>query len=221
MRDNIPFFLGLIAVIALLIAALYWFVTHRLPPADWSFSFDVDAHGSDVSAEEVIAAQQAKARRLWDAELFEKVVLVSLVTVIFSRILPNAQASVTTVAIGVVDGHRGQHRDQRTAGAQRRAVGQPRCWNLSVMAVVNAARRRRLLRGVAVHRRLDRRPGDVVRGPVADPARHPLRPLPTLLRGAPARAELREGGGNDRGNHGASVRTGPFGTIDRGRVKIP
>ena len=47
-RDNIPFFLGLIAVIALLIAALYWFVTRRLPPADWRFSFDVDAHGADV-----------------------------------------------------------------------------------------------------------------------------------------------------------------------------
>ncbi len=100
-RDNIPFFLGLIAVIALLIAGLYWFVTRRLPPADWSFSFDVDAHGSDVSAEKVIAVQQAKAGRLWDTELFEKVVLVSLVTVIFSRILPNVQASVTTVAIGV------------------------------------------------------------------------------------------------------------------------
>jgi hypothetical protein len=100
-RDNIPFFIGLIAVIALLIAGLYWFVTRRLPPADWSFSFDVDAHGADVPAEKVIAVQQAKASRLWDTELFEKVILVSLVTVIFSRILPNVQASVTTVAIGV------------------------------------------------------------------------------------------------------------------------
>jgi hypothetical protein len=100
-RDNIPFFLALIAVIALLIAALYWFVTRRLPPADWSFSFNVDAHDSDVSAEEVNAARQSMAGRFWDTELFEKVVLVSLVTVIFSRILPNATASVTTVAIGV------------------------------------------------------------------------------------------------------------------------
>ena len=100
-RDNIPFFIGLIAAIALLIVGLYWFVTRRLPPADWSFSFDVDAHGSDVPAEKVIAVQQAQASRLWDVELFEKVILVSLVTIIFSRILPNVQASVTTVAIGV------------------------------------------------------------------------------------------------------------------------
>jgi hypothetical protein len=100
-RDNIPFFLVLIVVVALLIAALYWFLTRRLPPADWRFSFDTDAHGSDVSAQAVSAAQQELARRFWDTELFEKFVLVSLVTVIFSRILPNAQASVMSVAVGV------------------------------------------------------------------------------------------------------------------------
>jgi hypothetical protein len=100
-RDNIPFFLALIVVVALLIAALYWFLTRRLPPADWRFSFDTDAHGSDVSAQAVSAAQQELARRFWDTELFEKFVLVSLVTVIFSRILPNAQASVMSVAVGV------------------------------------------------------------------------------------------------------------------------
>jgi hypothetical protein len=100
-RDNIPFFLALIVVVALLIAGLYWFLTRRLPPADWRFSFDTDAHGSDVSAQAVSAAQQELARRFWDTELFEKFVLVSLVTVIFSRILPNAQASVMSVAVGV------------------------------------------------------------------------------------------------------------------------
>ncbi len=100
-RDNIPFFLALIAVVALLIAVLYWFLTRRLPPADWRFSFDTDAHGSDVSAQDVVAAQQMLARRFWDTELREKFVLVSLVTVIFSRILPNAQASVMSVAVGV------------------------------------------------------------------------------------------------------------------------
>ncbi len=100
-RDNISFFLALIAVVALLIAVLYWFLTRRLPPADWRFSFDTDAHGSDVSAQDVVAAQQMLARRFWDTELREKFVLVSLVTVIFSRILPNAQASVMSVAVGV------------------------------------------------------------------------------------------------------------------------
>ena len=99
--QNIPFVLGLIVAIGLLIVALYSFITHELPPADWSFSFDADAHGSDVHANEVSVVQQGLARRFWDAELFEKVVLVSLVTIIFSRILPNAQASATSVAVAV------------------------------------------------------------------------------------------------------------------------
>ena len=117
MRANIPFFVGLIAVVALLIAALYWFGTHRLPTADWRFSFDVDAHGSDVPARGGHAVQQAHARRLWDTELLEKVVLVSLVTIIFSRILPNAKASVTTVAIGVAVVIVANTAGQRAAGA--------------------------------------------------------------------------------------------------------
>ena len=34
---NLSFFLGLVVLVLVLIAALYWFVT-ALPPADWSFS---------------------------------------------------------------------------------------------------------------------------------------------------------------------------------------
>jgi hypothetical protein len=98
---NIPFFLVLIALVVVLIAGAYWFVTRRLPPADWRFSFDAEAHGSDVSPDEVAAARLTIAQRFWSHELLEKIVLVSLVTIIFSRILPSVQASVMSVAIGV------------------------------------------------------------------------------------------------------------------------
>lgn len=98
---NVPFFLLLIAVVVFVIAAAYLFITRRLPAADWTFSFDADAHGSDVEAEAVDTARRAMARRFWDIELAEKVVLVSLVTIIFSRILPSVQASATSIAVGV------------------------------------------------------------------------------------------------------------------------
>jgi hypothetical protein len=98
--DNVPFLLGVAAAVILLIAAARWYIVYRLPPADWTFSFAADAHGRDVTAAEARAAQEASARKLFDADLLEKVVLVSLVTVIFSRILPGLQATVLQTATG-------------------------------------------------------------------------------------------------------------------------
>ncbi|MFN8594546.1 MAG: hypothetical protein U0031_24095 [Thermomicrobiales bacterium] len=99
--ENLMPILGFVIVVLLLLGAARSYIVNHLPPADWSFSFDVDAHGSDVSAEEVLAARRASAQRLWDAELVEKIALVALMTIIFSRILPNTQASPISVAIGV------------------------------------------------------------------------------------------------------------------------
>jgi hypothetical protein len=99
--ENIPFLIGVVVVVLLLIAALRSFITHRLPPADWGFSFDVDAHGTDVTPEEVVAAQRVSAQRFFDTEMFEKAALVSLVTVIFWRILPGVQASPVSIIVGV------------------------------------------------------------------------------------------------------------------------
>ena len=101
MTQNGVFFIALIAAIIALVAALRWFIVNRLPAADWSFSFNADAHGQDVTADEAFAAQRAGARRLLDAELYEKIALVALVTVIFSRILPNTDVSPFSLAVGV------------------------------------------------------------------------------------------------------------------------
>ncbi len=99
--ESIPFIIGVVVVVLLLIAALRSYITNRLPPADWGFSFDVDAHGRDVTPEEVVAAMRISAQRFFDAEMFEKAALVSLVTVIFWRILPGVQASPVSISGGV------------------------------------------------------------------------------------------------------------------------
>jgi hypothetical protein len=99
--QNIPFFLILIAAVVVLIALVRRYIETELPPADWSVSFNADAHGTDVTPAEANAAAQASARQVFDAELFEKIALVSLVTVIFSRILPGAETTVLQTAIGV------------------------------------------------------------------------------------------------------------------------
>ena len=82
-------------------AALRWFVVTRLPPADWPRSFNADAHGAAVDQDEVWTEPHAGARRVFDAELLEKFVLIGLVMVTFSRMLPSVRADVPVTAIAV------------------------------------------------------------------------------------------------------------------------
>jgi hypothetical protein len=94
-------FVGAGVALALLAALARWGVGAMLPPADWPRSFDPDARGRDVTPAQVRAAVLAHARLLFDRELAEKVALVSLVTVIFSQILPGVRASNVQLAVGV------------------------------------------------------------------------------------------------------------------------
>jgi hypothetical protein len=94
-------FIALIVAVVLLAALARWVIVHRLPPADWGFSFAADAHGQDVSEAELMAAQRAGAHRIFSGELAEKIVLVSMITVIFSRVLPSVNAGVLQVTAGV------------------------------------------------------------------------------------------------------------------------
>lgn len=101
LAENVARAVALLAGAVALIVAARWWIVHRLPPADRRFSFDADAHGLDVTPAEYESAQRAGARSLVDAEMFEKIALVSLVTVIFWRILPGVQASAIAITVGV------------------------------------------------------------------------------------------------------------------------
>jgi hypothetical protein len=90
----------LLAAACLLAAARSYAITN-LPPADWSISFDAVAHGRDVTPAEALAAQRRGAARFFDVELVEKVALISLITVIFSEVLPSARATPLQTAAGV------------------------------------------------------------------------------------------------------------------------
>lgn len=99
--ENVSFFILLIAIIIVLAALARWLITTKLPPADWGVSFDADAHGRDVSEEEANAARLAMAQRFFSAELFEKFVLVTLITTIFSRVLPGVNVGLVPLAVGI------------------------------------------------------------------------------------------------------------------------
>jgi hypothetical protein len=91
-------FLALGAVVVAIITGVRWYIEHRLPPADWRLAFNADAHGRDVDDEDVRAEQKVSARRLLDAELVEKTVLMSVVTISFWRILPSVRAEALPTA---------------------------------------------------------------------------------------------------------------------------
>jgi hypothetical protein len=99
--QRLTLFLALAAVAVAVIVAIRWFIGHDLPPADWPLSFNADAHGSEMSADEVLAVRKVGARSLFDAELLEKTALVSIVTIIFSRLLPSMRGELLPTAFAV------------------------------------------------------------------------------------------------------------------------
>jgi hypothetical protein len=86
-------FLVSIAVLALLLVAVWWFLRRRLPPADRKLAFDADAYQPAFTSEQVRVAVASEAGRVVDTALIEKIVLVTLVSLIFAQVLPGVQAS--------------------------------------------------------------------------------------------------------------------------------
>jgi hypothetical protein len=95
-------FVGLAVLIVILIWGAKWFLDHNLPPADWKFSFDADAHDRDVTDDQVTYVARVIAQRLFDRELIEKLVMISMVVYIFSRIIPSLELTKPRLAIGIV-----------------------------------------------------------------------------------------------------------------------
>ena len=98
---NVPITLALLVLVVALVFLARWLLTAKLPPADWGFTISADAHGLGVTPEQVLAAQQRAAQRLFSGALLEKIVLVSLITIIFSEVLPTIRAQPLHVAYGV------------------------------------------------------------------------------------------------------------------------
>jgi hypothetical protein len=96
-----PLILAALAIIvALLFFAIVWLL-RRLPAADWNLSFSADAHLALSSSASGGSDNASHSERIFSMALVEKIVLVSLVTIIFSQILPGVRATNTQIIIGV------------------------------------------------------------------------------------------------------------------------
>lgn len=88
--------LGILVMVA--IPTIWWLVTYRVPPADWRMNIAADPLPDALDTEKKRTAYRAATWRRVDANLIEKVVLTSLVCVIFGEILPGNTASAAQIA---------------------------------------------------------------------------------------------------------------------------
>jgi hypothetical protein len=97
-----PWSLAVIAVaLVALLVATRWVLTHKVPKPDWKATFAVDARPGKVSPEQVAAARAGMKGGIFSAELGEKIVLMSLVSVIFGQIMPGLDITATQMAISI------------------------------------------------------------------------------------------------------------------------
>jgi len=95
-------FLAVFAVVVLVLVAAWWFIRRRLPPADRSLAFHANVHQPTFAVTQVRRAIASEASRILDAALAEKIVLITLVSIIFAQVLSGVQASDLQLAVGVI-----------------------------------------------------------------------------------------------------------------------
>jgi hypothetical protein len=98
---NWPAFLLAGVVIAALSYLAYWYITRRMPPADYPFSFSANAHMDDIPSEHEQSLAQREEEPVFGMAVLEKIAMVSLIAVIFAKVLPDVQASNLELAVGV------------------------------------------------------------------------------------------------------------------------
>lgn len=91
---------AIIAIIATMVV-LFRFIAKRLPPKDHPLTLTGKGQASQPTREQLQAAYQVYIERIFDRDLLEKAVLLSLLTVIFSKMLPTSNASLTKIAVDV------------------------------------------------------------------------------------------------------------------------
>lgn len=96
MREH-PWMAPTLLVIIGIAAFAIWRNRARIPPADWPLTFDVNRHLGPLPVD----ALAARATRSIRHGLFEKIVLVGLITIIFSQLMPAIEASNIAIIAAV------------------------------------------------------------------------------------------------------------------------
>jgi hypothetical protein len=95
-------FLVALLLVGAIVFAIWWLIRHRLPPADRKLAFNADAHHSAFSTEDVRRAVEFEASQIIDAAFFEKLVLVTLISLSFAQVLVGVQANDLELVAAVI-----------------------------------------------------------------------------------------------------------------------
>lgn len=91
---------ALIVLVVVIIVGGRWLL-RRLPAADWSFTMDADSHQDVDTGYTETETINPPSKRFFNMVLIEKIILVSLVSIIFAQVLPEVQATNLQLAFGV------------------------------------------------------------------------------------------------------------------------
>ena len=94
-------FVAALIVVVLALLAAWWYVVRCLPAPDRPFSFSADAYQPPFTADRVRSAMEQEARRIVDAALIEKIVLLALVSLCFAHVLPDVRANTPQLVLGL------------------------------------------------------------------------------------------------------------------------
>lgn len=89
-------FIGLLAVLAIAAALITRWALRTAPSPDWPVSTDVDKHPQSTR----LGVTPARVR-LFEWDLLEKALLLSLVTIIFAQIIPSSDATALQITFSV------------------------------------------------------------------------------------------------------------------------
>ncbi|MGZ8179364.1 hypothetical protein ACXVUM_15650 [Williamsia sp. SKLECPSW1] len=98
---NRPWVLPVAAVVVALLAVGIRVGARHLPQGDWPFGFDVAARTRGGRVARVPADMRATQGAFLRGPLVEKIVLVSMLLLVFSRILPGVEATSTQIVVTV------------------------------------------------------------------------------------------------------------------------
>jgi hypothetical protein len=89
-----------IILVVLIVVGGRWLL-RKLPPADWSLSFDADSHQDEDTGYEETRTIKPASSHFFNVVLIEKIVLVSLVSIIFGQVLPGRVGNDLQLVVGV------------------------------------------------------------------------------------------------------------------------